>query len=302
MVRLVRPEHVIDEVAGDGDLPAGLFLARMPPLDQPGNDGGVAECALQQVGIGQPRLQIVAQHVLIEQGFQRWLAGLKQRAHIAQPPHGERIIGSDEAERPRPRPFQTPGQEHAECLVCQPAFKRKGDEIEAVIARKGFNEQLVLARQPRFDLLNGQPVAHLGRQFRPALRIGEHCPHHFGEIGGQRKLAAGIGRHAGILAVGAGDIGFVFADALEGEHGAGELKRVALYQLLQKVFLHLAKHPAAAATPGHCATPLDQPHIEHRRFDDGADIQPVLLGNSWMGNRPQPVLALPDAGVALIGF
>ncbi len=35
MVGLVLAEHVIDEIGGDGHLPAGLFLARMASLDQP---------------------------------------------------------------------------------------------------------------------------------------------------------------------------------------------------------------------------------------------------------------------------
>ena len=81
VVGLVAAEHVVDEVGRDRHLPAGLFLARMPALDQPGDDGAIAERALQQVRIREPRLEIVAQHVLVEEIGERRRPCVEQRAH-----------------------------------------------------------------------------------------------------------------------------------------------------------------------------------------------------------------------------
>ena len=67
VVGLVPAQHVIDEVGRDGDLPAGLLLARETALDQPGDDRAGAEGALHQRRFGEPFLEIVAEHVLGEE-------------------------------------------------------------------------------------------------------------------------------------------------------------------------------------------------------------------------------------------
>ena len=60
-------QHVVDQVGRDRHLPAALLLAGMAPLDQAGNHRAIAEHALEQVALVQPGLEIVAQHVLVEQ-------------------------------------------------------------------------------------------------------------------------------------------------------------------------------------------------------------------------------------------
>ena len=52
--------------------------------------------------------------------------------------------------------------------------------------------------------------------------------------------------------------------------------------------------------PERCAS-ADQPHLQHVGFDDGADIQPVLLRDARMRDAPEPVRGLLELGVALIG-
>ena len=67
VVGVVLAQHVVDQVGAEGDLAAGLLLARMPPLDQARNDRAVAEGALDQRAFGHPLLEIVAQDVDVEQ-------------------------------------------------------------------------------------------------------------------------------------------------------------------------------------------------------------------------------------------
>ncbi|MNS92920.1 hypothetical protein D3C72_1270680 [compost metagenome] len=67
MIRLMAAKNVINKIGRHRDLTAGLFLAGMTAFDQPGNDGAVAEGALQHEGFVQPCFQIVAEHVLVQQ-------------------------------------------------------------------------------------------------------------------------------------------------------------------------------------------------------------------------------------------
>ncbi len=60
-------QHVIDEVGRNLDLPPGLAAIEKIALDQPGDDGAIAERALHQRGFLQPFLEIVAEHVLAQQ-------------------------------------------------------------------------------------------------------------------------------------------------------------------------------------------------------------------------------------------
>src|SRR5262249_58840625 len=45
-----------------------------------------------------------------------------------------------------------------------------------------------------------------------------------------------------------------------------------------------------------------EPHFEHDGFDDGADIETIALRDNGMRDAPAAILALPDAGEALVGF
>ena len=75
-------------------------------LDQAGDDGAIAEGALHQRGFGEPFLEVVAQHVLVEKLRERELAAPDAQIEIAQAPHGERIFIGDKAERPHAAPAQ----------------------------------------------------------------------------------------------------------------------------------------------------------------------------------------------------
>ena len=111
--------------------------------------------------------------------------------------------------------------------------------------------------------------------------VVEQFPHAFGQIGRQRKLAAHVGRHFGIPVVGAGDIDLIFGERLVTHHLAAEHKGVADHQPLDEIFLDLAEHPAAAADDaggtGTAAARAHQAHLQHRLFDDGADIETIAL-------------------------
>ena len=68
VVRLVAAQHVVDQVRVDGHLAARAVGAGLAAVDQPGDHRDVAEGAAQQAALGHPGLQVVAQHVLLEQG------------------------------------------------------------------------------------------------------------------------------------------------------------------------------------------------------------------------------------------
>lgn len=70
MVRLVAAQHVIDEIGRHRHLTAALLLSRKTLLDQPCDDSAGAESTLQHPAVVQPGLEIVAQHVFVEQGGQ----------------------------------------------------------------------------------------------------------------------------------------------------------------------------------------------------------------------------------------
>ena len=80
----------------------------------------------------------------------------------------------------------------------------------------------------------------------------------------------------------------VFVQAFEAQHLTREGEGVAELQLLDELFLDLAQGSAArqSAHPGS-APPLprapDQPDLDHRCLDDGADIHAVLLRQPWVG-------------------
>ena len=86
VVGLVAAEHVVDEVGRDGDLAAGLLLARMALLDQAGDQGAVPEHALEEVALGHPGIEIVAEHVLVEERGEARLAAREGGAEIARAP------------------------------------------------------------------------------------------------------------------------------------------------------------------------------------------------------------------------
>jgi parallel beta-helix repeat protein len=67
VIGLVAAQHVVDEIGRDGHLTPALLLAGEAALDEAGDDGGMAKGPLHQHGFGQPRLEVVAHHVLVEE-------------------------------------------------------------------------------------------------------------------------------------------------------------------------------------------------------------------------------------------
>ena len=69
MVRLVPPQHVVDQVRAEQYLAACLHLPGMPPLDQPGNDRRITEQPLQQRRVLKPFLELFGHNVGVEKAF-----------------------------------------------------------------------------------------------------------------------------------------------------------------------------------------------------------------------------------------
>ena len=65
---------LVDEVGRDRDLPAGLLLAGMAPLDQPDDLRSCGRCA-SAASCRQPCFEVVAEHLLVEQLGERGPAG-----------------------------------------------------------------------------------------------------------------------------------------------------------------------------------------------------------------------------------
>src|SRR5262245_45460005 len=99
VIGLVAAEHVIDQVGRDRHLTARFLLAGETALDQPRDDGAGAEGTLHQCRFGEPRLEIVAEHVFVEQGRKRKLAATKRMRKIAKPPTRQRKYDGIEAKR-----------------------------------------------------------------------------------------------------------------------------------------------------------------------------------------------------------
>ena len=129
------------------------------------------------------------------------------------------------------------------------------------------------------------------------------CAHPFGEIGRERKLAAFVGGHLGLGRMGAGDDGVDLAQALEAQHLAGEHEGVAGGELLDEIFLDLAEHAPAGEHACRLERAAFQPreaHAQHRRLDDGADIEPVLLRDARMGDAVSALLGPLQLRVAVV--
>src|SRR5262245_24005363 len=161
MPGFVLAEHVIDEIAGRRHLPSGLLLSGMAALDQSRNDGADPEGALHQARLSEPGVEIVAEHVLIEQPAKVEPPIPNHRAEIAEPPDGERVFVGDKAERRRPRPFQPPREQHAEALMREPALERVADEVVAAPAWKRLDQDLFGSGNKREFGLDAEPIGDL---------------------------------------------------------------------------------------------------------------------------------------------
>src|SRR5690606_27585694 len=90
------------------------------------------------------------------------------------------------------------------------------------------------------------------------------------------------------------------AQALEAQYLAGEDESVARRELFDEPFLDLAQHAPAPERAALADTLAAEPYLNHRRLDDGADIEPVLLRHLRIRNAPQTFGRLSQLGVALI--
>ena len=93
-----------------------------------------------------PRLEIIAQHVLVEE-LRRATAVpaaiISDRSRTAHT--DERIFAGDETHGLGADALEPPRQQHAERLVRQPAFEGIADEIMAAAAWEGLDQHLVAA-------------------------------------------------------------------------------------------------------------------------------------------------------------
>ena len=59
--------------------------------------------------------------------------------------------------------------------------------------------------------------------------------------------------------------------------------------------------PRGSDRAGLAARRAREPDLDHRRLDDGADVEPVLLRDAAVAHPPEPVRAAHDLGEALVG-
>ena len=190
----------------------------------------VAEGAPHQRGLVEPGLEVVAQHVLVEQLVERQPAGADQRREIAEAPDGDGVVRGDEAERAGAGALEPAGQQHAERLVREPALEGVADHEVLRAARKGFDEEAVARRQDRLlaAAARSQSLTWSGSRFQ-SLGFDEDAAHAVGEVGRERELAAHVGRDFRVcVEVRARDIGLGLEHALVGDDLGAEEEGVAL--------------------------------------------------------------------------
>ena len=249
VVRLVAAQHVIDQVGRDRDLRAAIFSL-------PGKRRSISPAMIAQVrkvrfinaDFGKPGFEIVAEHVLVEQRGERELAALD--------------LAREVAERPRPRAHirwrrsraaaAAPARAGASA-ACRASGARAAPRTDsrpdsacrrAEMSRPGG--RAAPGSSERHSWISSHR-AHLVRQRAPRSRSASIAAHAVGEIGRERKLAALIGRHLGILGRRARDVDLVLDQRLVFQDLAGEHEGVARRQRLDEIFLDLAEHPARRA-------------------------------------------------------
>jgi len=164
VVGLEAAQHVVDQVGIERHLAARLLVAGELAVDQAGDDRDVAEAAPEHRGFRHPGLEIVTQHVLVEQRI--------EVARRLEAPYRQHVIGGNEPQRPVSRPLHALGQEHAQRLVRVAPLEAIGHEIMVRPAGKRLDEKSLAIRQQRARLLQRQPLAHRIWKFRPSLGVG----------------------------------------------------------------------------------------------------------------------------------
>src|SRR5690606_38509856 len=112
-------------------------------------------------------------------------------------------------------------------------------------------------------------------------------------MGRERELATGIAWNLRLIVPGARDEHVRLPQALEADDLATEYERVAGLQLGDEHLVDLAEHAPAGQSRGvsrrRNASATHEPHLQHRRIDNGAGVHAVLLGDARMGEAEPPV-------------
>ena len=289
VTRLVAAQHVVNDIIVEGHLPPGPVRPHDVLIDQPADHRAAPEGALEQRAFIHPRLQIVAKHVLIEQ-----LSHRLGRLRHPQRPGRDAIVRGDKPQRRVAKALQPLGQQHAQRLVCVPSLEAVGNQIHAIPAREGLDQQPVGAGQARLRRLQLQPLAHRVGQARPTGRVFEHDPHPVGQVGRQRHAPTAVGRHRrvahALVRRAADQAGLVDLDKLQ--QPPGENEGIPGSQPIGEELLDL---------PQRSPETIPQPHLQRRRLDDGADVHAVAAGVVTVGDPPPPVAQGQQALIALVG-
>ncbi len=237
---MVPPQHVVDQVRIHRHLLPRFLRAWMVPLDEPGNHRDVAKRPPQHRAFRQPRLQIVAQHVLIEQ--------LRHVARLLRRPHTQHIVRRNEPKRCVTRTLHAPGQQHSQRLMRISTLEAVCHQVPAVAAQERLHQQIIASRQPRPRLLQLQPMLHAVRKQPPARRVLQQPAHTVGKVGGEREPAAFIGRYHRLAGAAIRAFHRVLVQPQETQQASGEHERVARTQEIDEILFHLAQQRAMAPT------------------------------------------------------
>ncbi len=94
-----------------------------------------------------------------------------------------------------------------------------------------------------------------------------------------------------------------FVEAFEAQDLARKEERIADRHLAEEPFLEFAEHATAGDKPlAEPSFDAGESDFQHFVFDDGADIEPVLLGYARMRKAQRAVGLLLELGIALIGL
>ena len=232
----------------------------------------------------------------------RATASRANAAEVAERPDRQRIVGGDEAERAAGRARSSGGS--AACRASgAPAGPRRDSRRDSGGCRA---ERSRPASRPRRGAASArccsfsQSRTCVG-QVGPALSVGEHAAHPVGQIGGERKLAAGIGRDLRVRRRRAWRPCASFSRMPSKRSIWPANRKVSPGVSASMKYSSISpstRPPARRQRLPRCRARRD---IQHLGLDDGADIQPVLLGEARIGQRigRRPVRGC--LAIALIG-
>ena len=234
-----------------------------------------------------PRLQVVAQHVLIEQ--------LRHVARLLRRPDAQHIVGRDETKRRVTRALHAPGQQHAQRLMRVAALEAVRHQVPAIAAQETSPpaDHCVRAAATVPSAAAANRCTPLGKQ-PPARRVLQQPAHAVGEVGGQRQPAAFIGRHHRLAGAAIGAFHRVLVQPQEAQQASGEHERVARTQQVDEILFHLAQHRAVAFL-------ADQAHLDQRCLDNRADVHAVLSRDALRAHMHAAFAVAEQLAPTLVG-